>query len=795
MTTNSFRWRSAPRTVWLVFATIVAGVALLAGCGGSDGKNKQASNPVPMLSSMAPTTAPAGSSALTLTLNGSGFVAGSIVHWNGSPRTTTYSSPSLLSAAIPAADLAAASTVQVTIVNPAPGGGTSAALSFAITNPAPVASALSPSSVVVGNAAFELTVAGSGFVSGSTVQWNETARATSFVNSTSLRAAITAADVASAGTAQVRVVNPAPGGGPSAALTFTVNNAAPQVTSLIPATVVAGQSAFELTLTGTGFVQGAVVLWNGADRPTTFVNAMRLTASISATDVAVEIRVPVTVRNPAPTVGVSNNVTFVVTGTTPPPPVSSTPVRVTVATDGGYPNGPSVNGGMNLSGRYVIFASKASNLVAGDTNGAWDIFVRDTCIDVWGAPIPGCVFSTTRLTVAPGGVQANGDSGVTATNPERSLAVGFDGGYVAFVSSASNLVAGDTNGVDDVFVMNTCLGAGGNCVPQIERVSLRNDGSQLTQPSSSPALGEGGGHVAFVSADPNIVTGDANGVADVFLRDVCLNVSSGCTPGTRRISVAPGNGDANGASVSPAFTGRYVAFASSASNLVPGDTNGVADVFMRDTCIGADSSCMPTTERISLGIGDVQANAVSSEPLVGLPMSSSAGYDYHGRFVVFVSEASNLVTGDTNGVADVFMRDTCRGRPDCLPSTKRISLTSTGGQITGAASGSPGHMRWDGQAVLFVTAANGVVPDDANGLPDVYLRGVCHDDPMCLEQTSLMSDGEDGVIGNGPSQDPRGNYDAWVGPEYATFVSMATNLLKEPVPTPYYGCILRTSTY
>jgi hypothetical protein len=627
------------------------------------------------------------------------------------------------------------------------------------------------------------------------VQWNETARGTTFVSSTSLKAAITAADVASAGTAQVRVVNPAPGGGPSAALTFTVNNAAPQITSLVPGGVVVGSNAFELTLTGTGFVQGAVVLWNGADRPTTFVNPMRLTASIAAADVAVEGRFPVTVRNPAPTVGPSNSVMFAVAGWTPPPPVLRTPVRVTVATDGGYPNGPSVNGGMNLSGRYVIFASKASNLVAGDTNGAWDIFVRDTCIDVWGDPIPGCVFSTKRLTVSPDGGQANGDSGVTAASPERALAVSFDGGYVAFVSSASNLVAGDTNGVDDVFVMNTCLGAGGNCIPQILRVSLRNDGSQSNLPSSSPALGEEGGHVAFVSADPNIVLGDANGVADVFLRDVCFNASSGCTPGTRRISVAPGNSDANGASGSPVFTGRYLAFASAASNLVPGDTNGVADVFMRDTCIGSVSACSPSTERISLGNGDVQANGVSSEPLVGLPMSSASGYDYHGRFVVFVSEASNLVAGDTNAVADVFMRDTCRGRAGCVPSTKRVSLTSTGGQITGAASGQPGHMRWDGQAVLFVTAANGVVPEDANGLPDVYLRGVCHDDPMCLERTSLMSDGEGGAIGNGPSQDPRGNYDAWVGPEYATFVSMATNLLKEPVPTPYYGCILRTTTY
>ncbi len=780
---------------WLSVGLAILLVAALGGCGGDGNKKQTVSNPVPVLGAIAPTTAPAGSAALSLTVTGSGFVSGSVVHWNGSARTTTYSGPTLLAAAIPAADLNVAGTAQVTVVTPAPGGGASAALPFSITNALPVAESLSPASTVAGSPALELTVTGTGFLAGSTVQWNETARATTYVSATALKAAIAAADVASAGTAQVRVVNPAPGGGNSASLSFTVQNPAPQITSIIPGGVVAGSTAFDLTLTGTGFVPGAVVMWNGADRPTTFVNALRLTAAISAADVAVEGRYEVSARNPAPTVGLSNRVTFLVAGTTPPPPVASIPERITVATDGGYPNGPSVNGGMDFSGRYVIFASKASNLVPGDTNGAWDIFVRDTCIDVWGDPITGCQPSTKRLSMAANGSEANGDSGVTATSPDGSLAVSFDGSYVAFVSSASNLVAGDTNGVDDVFLVNACLGGGVSCIGQPMRVSLRDDGSQSSLASSSPAIGETGGHVAFVSADPSIVTGDANGVADVFLRNSCLGVAGNCLPGTRRISVAPGQNDANGASGSPVFTGRYLAFVSSASNLVAGDTNGLADVFMRDTCVGADSACSPTTERISLGNGNVQADGASSEPLVGLPMSGMNGYDYHGRFVVFVSSAANLVTGDTNGVADVFMRDTCRGRTDCAPSTKRISLTSTGGQVTGAASGQPGHMRWDGEVVLFVTAANGVVPEDNNGLADVYSRGVCHDVPICLERTQLMSDGEGGAIGNGPSTNPRGNYDAWVGPEYVTFFSTATNIVQWPVPSPFFGCIYRSRTY
>jgi hypothetical protein len=255
------------------------------------------------------------------------------------------------------------------------------------------------------------------------------------------------------------------------------------------------------------------------------------------------------------------------------------------------------------------------------------------------------------------------------------------------------------------------------------------------------------------------------------------------------------SGDANGPSGSPAFTGRYVAFTSEATNLVADDTNGFVDVFLRDTCLDAEPGCTPATERISIGSGDVQADGPSAEPVVGLPMSSMSGHDYHGRFVVFTSAATNLVEGDTNGVADVFMRDTCRNRSGCTRSTQRISLTTQGQQIVGAPSTQPGHMRWDGEAVLFVTAAAGVVPNDDNGVEDVFMRGVCHDTASCDRSTDLISVGEDGLQGNGASTQPRGNHDAWAGPEWATFFSAATNFWPGNVPDPFYGAIYRTTTY
>jgi hypothetical protein len=181
-------------------------------------------NPVPAISSLSPTSATAGGAAFTLTVNGTNFVSGSAVQWNGSNRTTAYVGATQVTAAITAADIATAGTASVTVVNPSPGGGTSNAQSFSINNPTPTLTSLSPSSATAGGSAFTLTANGSNFVSTSTVQWNGSSRATTFISSTQLTAAITAADIAAAGTADVTVVNPSPGGGTSNAQTFAINN-------------------------------------------------------------------------------------------------------------------------------------------------------------------------------------------------------------------------------------------------------------------------------------------------------------------------------------------------------------------------------------------------------------------------------------------------------------------------------------------------------------------------------------------------------------------------------------------
>ena len=184
--------------------------------------------PAPQITSLSPDQAVAGGAEFTLTVNGSGFIDGtgsdrSVVHWNGSPITATnFISSTQLTATIPASNIATAGTANVTVVNP--GNLTSNTAPFTITNPLPTISSISPATAVAGSGGFTLTITGTNFVNGSVVRWNGSDRTTGFVSSTVLTATIPASDVATAGTANVTVFNPTPGGGESGAVTFTIQD-------------------------------------------------------------------------------------------------------------------------------------------------------------------------------------------------------------------------------------------------------------------------------------------------------------------------------------------------------------------------------------------------------------------------------------------------------------------------------------------------------------------------------------------------------------------------------------------
>jgi Tol biopolymer transport system component len=343
--------------------------------------------------------------------------------------------------------------------------------------------------------------------------------------------------------------------------------------------------------------------------------------------------------------------------------------RVSVASDGTEEFQDSESPAISGTGRYVAFESFAPNLVPGDTNDAHDVFVNDRATG-----------TTERVSVAGDGTQGDDFSGAPA--------VGSTGRYVAFESFAANLVPGDTNGNEDVFVRDRVAGT-------TSRVSLADDGTQGDGSSGQPSISADGRYVAFESLASNLVPGDTNGSKDVFVRDRVTGT-------TARVSVAGDGTQGNQTSAEPTVSadGRYVAFESLASNLVRGDTTGTWDVFVRDRAAG-------TTELVSVaGDGTPGRPGFSQEPSISPD----------GRYVAFLSAASNLVPRDTNETEDVFVHDRVAG------TNERASVASDGTEGDGG-SGEP-SISADSRYVAFESLASNLVPvpGDTNFDADVFVR-------------------------------------------------------------------------
>jgi len=257
---------------------------------------------LPTVTGLLPDNTESGSGSFTLTVNGANFGSNSIVRWNNVDRPTSLISSTQLLATISSADITAAGMALVTVSGP---GGTSNSATFTIRAPQ-VITALQPSSVEAGGNAFSLTVNGANFGPNSIVRWNNVDQLTTVVSSTQLTAAISSAEIAAPGTALVTVSRP---GNTSNGATFRITQPRPIITALQPASVEAGNSAFSLTVNGDNFLDGSIVRWNGADRPTTFIHAKQLTAAISLSDIASTGAVSVTVANPD---GISNAATFTI---------------------------------------------------------------------------------------------------------------------------------------------------------------------------------------------------------------------------------------------------------------------------------------------------------------------------------------------------------------------------------------------------------------------------------------------------------------------------------------------------
>ena len=386
--------------------------------------------------------------------------------------------------------------------------------------------------------------------------------------------------------------------------------------------------------------------------------------------------------------------------------------RASVASDGTEANASSdglpfsIAPAISADGRYVTFTSIATNLVAGDTNDTQDVFVHDIV-----------AATTTRVSVASTGAQADGFS----DNP----AISADGRYITFDSTASNLVAGDDNDSQDVFLRDTVTGTT----------------SLASVMGYTPAISADGRYVT-INSGAALVADDTNEAYDVFLRDTGTGTTS-------RVSVDSTGTEANGSSDSSApiaisADGRYVTFQSAASNLVAGDTNGEYDVFLRDTVAG-------TTSRVSVDSTGSQAN----------DFSDGSAISADGRYVTFTSFASNLVGGDTNGHSDAFVHDMVTG------TTARVSLDSTNAQ--GNDGSRSDAISADGRYVTFTSNATNLVAGDTNDSRDVFVRD------RILATTTRLSVDVIGREGDGTSRSSTISADG----RYVTFRSDASNLVPD----------------
>ncbi len=340
--------------------------------------------------------------------------------------------------------------------------------------------------------------------------------------------------------------------------------------------------------------------------------------------------------------------------------------RVSVGPLGVQGNGESKRSVISGDGRYVAFIALASNFGGLDFNGTYDIFVRDRTLG-----------TTTLVSQGLTGMAGNGLS----TRP----AISDDGNSIAYRSLASDLVTGDTNFIDDIFVYDQTTGT-------TERVSVDSFGVQGNATSDRPTISADGSKVAFWSDATNLVPGDVNFQRDIFLRDRTLGTTS-------LVSISTAGVQGNGPSSRPSISadGRFVAFTSDASNLVAGDTNLVGDVFVRDLVNG-------TTELISKSTAGALGNGLSSVPSISAD----------GRYVAYRSLASNLVPNDINNTRDVFLYDRLTG------TTTILSVDSNA--VLGNGASTRPSIQGDGSQTVFQSFASDLVAVDTNLSEDVFLQ-------------------------------------------------------------------------
>ncbi|GIF13408.1 TolB family protein [Actinoplanes teichomyceticus] len=386
---------------------------------------------------------------------------------------------------------------------------------------------------------------------------------------------------------------------------------------------------------------------------------------------------------------------------------------VSVTPDGTQGEKDSLLPSADARGRFVVFESQASNLASDDDNGQYDVFLVDRATGSLelisrgadGRPLPGSsggsqisadgrfvtYYSWTGTSAEPPRVYVY-DRAARATTPVPTGAAGGtspsisgDGRYVTFKSRSEDLVP-DANGwYEDIFVHDRQTGA-------TTIASRAADGAQGDRSSSRGVITADGRHLAFASDATNLVPGDTNDTEDIFLKDLT-------TGAVQRISVT-GDGSQGTdfwiySDPSVSADGRYVGYATTAA-FAPDDTNDDIDVYLHDTGTGETTLVSRGHDGQPLDAGWASSPAVSGD----------------GGSIAFWSSSGQVVADDTNLAGDLFVYDRAGG------VTERVSVTGSGAQADGADSGVLSH---DGRLVFYRAGAANLVPDDTNGADDIFV--------------------------------------------------------------------------
>jgi Tol biopolymer transport system component len=693
----------------------------------------------PVVTSMNPSSAIAGASGLLLNLTGSNFVTQSTVLVNNATRTSTFLNSTSLDVDLDSSDLLTPGPVPIQVVNPLPGGGGSTPVSLNVLTAVPAITAITPTSALAGAVSASLSITGTGFLNQySFVQVNGSSQTatTTIGGSTSATASLTAGDLVSAGVNQITVVNKPPGGGTSNIVTYSINP-----THLLGLPVLVdlqadGSQAINGICGGTAnCASGALGLTTTTSGPSSSSSGQFVAfASVSAKLVLTDL-------NTNPDVYVRNTCLAL---------ASCVPVTAVVSSDpnGNAANGPSSEPTLDSAGTHAAFTSLATNLVSTVPvqNGTTQVYWRPVCMPTTTAPCaisPSSNFDTQLVSISADGQTAG-------NGPSSNPVISPDGEYVAFVSTATNLVTNITadGHTPQIYIRDTCdistivtTAPTNACVPTTYLVSTPDGVTFGNGASSNPSISETGLFVSFTSAATNLgsTAPNPNGLPEVFERGTCIttitSTTNTCVSVTTLISSPDGTTPADGPSGQSTLSacgsvttttssvctdttvanGRFVAFASTASNLVAGvGPSQPQQIYIRDTCLGVTivvAQCTPSTTLVSTPDGITPANALSEHP------SASSS----GQFIAFSSLASNL-GGSVNGVENVFVRNTCLGViPTC---TTGVALASISGS-TGASPANGGSLvpsiSADGHTVSFLSTASNLVSRDTNGFEDIFL--------------------------------------------------------------------------